>query len=416
LTPLRQRRIAAAFQALAPELSPRTENEPRQSKSIFELAGALAHGNGRGAPARQPVPEPVMLRAYIRQGDRLVPTDLDATAEISRPTGVSAGEVIQPTGEDAHPIGDAAPQAMLAPAVWYSLVDPTREEDKFVESCLGIDIPTRREMQDIEPSARLYSEDGGEFMTITALVDGEGDQPTKTAITFVLRNDQLVTVRYADPKPFRLYERLVSRPARGEIGGEQVMIGLLESFIDRLAQLLETTGDGIDQISREVFGNKSTKPTRKTRDLQSLIEQIGKKGDILTLARESLVSISRLVSFHQSSGNDDQRIARERRQELKVIQRDAAALSDHAAFLSDKITFLLDATLGLINLEQNQIIKIFSVAAVVFLPPTLVASIYGMNFHIMPELDWPLGYPFAILLMVISAAVPFLFFKRSGWL
>jgi len=331
-----------------------------------------------------------MLRAYIRDGARLVPTDLDVATQ--------PADTVLPT------------------AVWYSLIDPTRDEDRFVESCLGIDIPTRREMQDIEPSARLYNEDGGEFMTIIALVDDDHGQPIKTPITFILRNNQLVTVRYADPKPFRLYERLVSRPAQGEIGGERVMIGLLESFIDRLAQLLEITGDGIDQISREVFGNKATKPTRKTRDLQSLIEQIGKKGDILTMARESLVSISRLVSFHQSAGNDDQRPARDRRQELKVIQRDAAALSDHATFLADKITFLLDATLGLINLEQNQIIKIFSVAAVVFLPPTLVASIYGMNFRFMPELDWPLGYPFALTLMVCSAALPFLFFKRRGWL
>lgn len=328
-----------------------------------------------------------MLRAYIREGDRLVPTDFDPAAGTE-----------------------------LTGAVWYSLTDPTREEDKFVESCLGIDIPTRREMQDIEPSARLYSEEGAEFMTITALIEDDAGQVVKTPITFVLRNDQLVTVRYADPKPFRLYERLVSRPTTGEIGGERVMIGLLESFIDRLAQLLENTGDGIDQISREVFGNKSTKPTRKTRDLQSLIERIGKKGDVLTLARESLVSISRLVSFHQSSDAEDQKSARDRKQEIKVLQRDAAALSDHAAFLSDKITFLLDATLGLINLEQNQIIKIFSVAAVVFLPPTLVASIYGMNFDFMPELAWPFGYPFALGLMVLSAVVPYAFFKRSGWL
>ena len=328
-----------------------------------------------------------MLRAYTRDGNRLVPTDIDPTAE----TGIGN-------------------------AVWYSLTDPTRDEDKFVESCLGIDIPTRREMQDIEPSARLYSEEGAEFMTITALIDDETGQVLKTPITFVLRNDQLVTVRYADPKPFRLYERLVARPASGEITGERVMIGLLESFIDRLAQLLENTGDGIDLISREVFGNKSTKPTRKTRDLQSLIEQIGKKGDVLTLARESLVSISRLVSYHQSAGTDDQRAARDRKQDLKVLQRDAAALSDHATFLSDKVTFLLDATLGLINLEQNQIIKIFSVAAVVFLPPTLVASVYGMNFNVMPELTWSFGYPFAIGLMVLSALLPYLFFKRSGWL
>jgi magnesium transporter len=328
-----------------------------------------------------------MLRAYIREGDRLVATDFDPDAPVELPE-----------------------------AVWYSLIDPSREEDKFVEACLGIDIPTRREMQDIEPSARLYTEEGAEFMTITALVDTDGDQPVKTPITFVLRNNQLVTVRYADPKPFRLFERLVSRPT-GYQTGERVMIGLLESFIDRLAQLLETTGDEIDQISREVFGNKSTKPTRKTRDLQSLIERIGKKGDTLTLARESLVSITRLVSFHQTPDTGIvPKELKELRQGFKTLLRDAAALSDHAAFLSDKITFLLDATLGLINLEQNQIIKIFSVAAVVFLPPTLVASIYGMNFDFMPELAWPFGYPLALGLMVLSAALPYMFFKRSGWL
>jgi magnesium transporter len=330
-----------------------------------------------------------MLRAYIREDDRLVAADIDAAADVPH-----AGQ-----------------------AVWYSLTDPTKAEDDFVESCLGIDIPTRAEMDDIEPSARLYTEDGGEFMTITALYNSDTDEPRKTPITFVLRNNQLVTVRYADPKPFRLFERLVLRPTNNTYtSGERVMLGLLEAIIDRLAGLLETTGDDIDQISREVFGNKSTKPTRKARDLERIIERIGKKGDMLTLARESLVSIARLSSFHQTSAAAGSREVKDLRQELKIIQRDAAALSDHAAFLNNKVQFLLDATLGLINLEQNQIIKIFSVAAVIFLPPTLVASIYGMNFHAMPELSWPLGYPLALGLMVISATLPYLFFKRKGWL
>lgn len=330
-----------------------------------------------------------MLRAYVREDDRLVPSDIDATA----------------------------PASMAGGAVWYNLTDPTKAEDDFVEQCLGIDIPTRAEMDDIEPSARLYNEDGAEFMTITALVNTDTDEPVKTPITFVLRNNQLVTVRYADPKPFRLFERLVTRPTNNVYtSGEKVMLGLIEAIIDRLAQLLETTGDEIDQISREVFGNKARKPTRKTRDLETLIERIGKKGDILTLARESLVSITRLSSFHQSAETINAKVARDMRQELKILQRDAAALSDHAAFLNSKINFLLDATLGLINLEQNQIIKIFSVAAVVFLPPTLVASVYGMNFDAMPELHFSFGYPLALVLMVISAILPFWFFKRRGWL
>ena len=328
-----------------------------------------------------------MLRAYVRQDNRLIASDVDATA----------------------------PEAMAGTAVWYNLTDPTKAEDDFVEQCLGIDIPTRAEMDDIEPSARLYNEDGAEFMTITALVNSETDEPQKTPITFVLRNNQLVTVRYADPRPFRLFEiRALKTNGRSYASGEMVMAGILEAFIDRLAQVLESTGDEIDTISREVFRNKVKNATVKARDLQSLIEQIGRKGDMLTMARESLLTIVRLTSFHQASGNSKQ--ARDLRQELKILQRDASALSDHASFLSNKINFLLDATLGLINLEQNQIIKIFSVAAVVFLPPTLVASIYGMNYDIMPELHWSYGYPFALGLMILSAIFPYLFFKRKGWL
>jgi magnesium transporter len=330
-----------------------------------------------------------MLRAYVRQDDRLVASDLDVTS-------------VPPEAERA---------------VWYNLTNPTKAEDQFVESCLGIDIPTRAEMDDIEPSARLYNEDGAEFMTITALYNADTEEPQKTPITFVLRNNQLVTVRYSDPRPFRLFERLCTRPtANPYTSGEKVMLGLLEAIIDRLAQLMETTGDEIDQISREVFRNKTRNVTRKARDLQEIIERIGKKGDVLSLARESLVSIARLSSFHQTVAGGDARMVKELRQELKVIQRDAAALSDHAAFLNTKLNFLLDATLGLINLEQNQIIKIFSVAAVVFLPPTLVASIYGMNFDVMPELHWTVGYPLALGLMVLAALLPYLFFKRKGWL
>jgi magnesium transporter len=330
-----------------------------------------------------------MLRAYIRQDERLVAVDVDA----------------------------AEPPTFAGSAVWYNLTDPTKAEDDFVESCLGIDIPTRAEMDDIEPSARLYNEGGAEFMTITALYNSETDEPQKTPITFVLRNNQLVTVRYADPKPFRLFERLVTRPTNNTYtSGERVMLGLIEAIIDRLAQLLETTGDEIDQISREVFRNRTKNVSRKERDLQGIIERIGTRGDILTLARESLVSITRLSSFHQTIEAGAGKSVKDLRQELKVLQRDAAALSDHAAFLNNKVQFLLDATLGLINLEQNQIIKIFSVAAVVFLPPTLVASIYGMNFAIMPELHLPFGYPLALFLMVLSAILPYLFFKRKGWL
>jgi magnesium transporter len=330
-----------------------------------------------------------MLRIYATTGATL--------------TRVNTDDLTDPTGLDQ--------------AIWYDLINPTRDEEQLVEKCLGILVPTRDEMKDIEPSARLYNEANAEFMTATVLTNLHAHDPLKTPITFVLRDRALVTIRYAEPQPFSIFETSVTKPGgRSVATGELVMLGLLEAFIDRLAQVLETTGDDLDAISREVFRSKVKGATKKARNLEALIEKIGNKGDMLTLVRESLVSILRLTTFHQTRETTNAKAVRDTRQEFKILQRDAASLGDHAGFLSNKVNFLLDATLGLINLEQNQIIKIFSVAAVVFLPPTLVASIYGMNFDFMPELAWQVGYPWALGLMVASAVLPYLFFKRRGWL
>ncbi|WP_240229929.1 magnesium/cobalt transporter CorA [Devosia lacusdianchii] len=330
-----------------------------------------------------------MLRIYATTGATL--------------TRVNTDDLTDPTGLDQ--------------AIWYDLINPTRDEEQLVEKCLGILVPTRDEMKDIEPSARLYNEANAEFMTATVLTNLHAHDPLKTPITFVLRDRALVTIRYAEPQPFSIFETSVTKPGgRSVATGELVMLGLLEAFIDRLAQVLETTGDDLDAISREVFRSKVKGATKKARNLEALIEKIGNKGDMLTLVRESLVSILRLTTFHQTRETTNTKAVRDTRQEFKILQRDAASLGDHAGFLSNKVNFLLDATLGLINLEQNQIIKIFSVAAVVFLPPTLVASIYGMNFEFMPELAWQVGYPWALGLMVASAVLPYLFFKRRGWL
>ncbi|QFI68446.1 Magnesium and cobalt transport protein CorA [Sinorhizobium alkalisoli] len=332
--------------------------------------------------------EPNMLRIYKSQNSHLALVD--------------------------HSAGFAAEETVT----WFDLFKPSADETRLVEGHLGIAIPTSDEMQEIELSDRLYQEDGAEFMTITATAKLDSDQPGKAPVTFILKGGSLVTVRHADPKPFQLYANRIQKP-NGAVceTGELVMLGLLESMIDRIADALERAGDEVDAISREVFRKSHVSATKKTRDLQSLIEQIGQKGDLLTTIRESLVSIGRLVAYHVAAeGSGPRKAGKESRQRIKLIQRDATSLGDHALFLSNKINFLLDATLGLINLEQNQIIKIFSVAAVVFLPPTLVASIYGMNFQAMPELAWRLGYPYALGMMVLSALVPYLYFKRRGWL
>ncbi|RKE85650.1 magnesium transporter CorA family protein [Rhizobium sp. AG855] len=387
-----------------------------------------------------------MLRSFSREADHLVPFDpapaspaLAGPETLAPETGdpdtaqiLSAhapandaldGEVLTAAATTSAPATVAKPRAV---PVWHDLVSPELRETKLVEASLGIAVPTRDEMEEIELSARLYQEDGAEFMTMTALAGLDGDDPVKTPVTFILKGNTLVTVRYADPKPFAAF---VARARRGNglvcSSGETVMLGLLEAIIDRMADVLERCGNEIDAVSREVFrsrkGNGKSAGTsgdkdKSSRDLEGLIEQIGRKGDLLTATRESLVSISRLVAYHAALEIPGRKAAKDTRQRIKLLQRDATSLGDHAQFLQGKINFLLDATLGLINLEQNQIIKIFTVASVAFLPPTLVASIYGMNFQSMPELNWAIGYPMALGFMVLSALLPFLYFRRRGWL
>ena len=303
---------------------------------------------------------------------------------------------------------------LLDKLVWIDLVNPTNAEENDLEKRLGIDIPTKEEMEEIEISSRLYSEDGASFMTATLPAQADDDDPQMHPVTFVLAGEQLITVRYHEPRAFQTFAIRAEKVPMGCETGEGVLVALLEAIVDRLADILERAGREIDGISRDVFRHKGAKPT-KSQDFQKVLEAIGRKGDLTSKIRDSLVTLERLIGFlgqrtmKRKSGKD-------LRERIKTLSRDVRSLADHASFLSQKITFLLDATLGMINIEQNAIIKIFSVAAVVFLPPTLVASSYGMNFKYMPELEWLLGYPWAIGLMIISAIIPYLYFKRRGWL
>lgn len=332
-----------------------------------------------------------MLRSYRRENSHLVLVQEDVSAE---------------------------PSVCSAAHVWLDLYNPTLEDSRFVKQLLSIDLPTREEMQEIEVSARLYQENGAEYMTITAASLLESEEPITTPITFVLKGAVLVTVRYAEPKAFANFVARAQRPNAVPVAnGEQIMMGLIEALLDRMADALERVGTDIDTVSRQVFrkGGRE-KPAPSGEDLQTAIERIGQDGDLLTKVRESLVSINRVLTYHTSVEQQDKKMTKEAKARTKVLYRDVVALTDQATFLSSKVNFLLDATLGLISLQQNQIIKIFSVAAVVFLPPTLVASIYGMNFSEMPELKWEFGYPLALGLMVLSAILPYVYFKRRGWL
>jgi magnesium transporter len=305
-------------------------------------------------------------------------------------------------------------ESLPAEAVWLDLVAPTDDEERRVESLLGVGVPTREEMQEIEVSSRLYEENGALYMTDTVVSKAETEHPEASAVSFILAGERLVTVRYAEPQSFALFAARCQRSPGPYGSGDAVLAGLLDALIDRLADVLERIGLEVDDISHDVFRH-SGKPGGSD-DFQGILRGLGRRDDLTSKVRESLVGTGRLLMFFDQALTPNPKTAKDLRNRLRTMTRDVRSLTEHASFLSGKINFLLEATLGMIAIEQNAIIKIFSVVAVVFLPPTLIASIYGMNFDFMPELAWPLGYPLALALMLGSAVAPYLFFKRRGWL
>jgi magnesium transporter len=304
-------------------------------------------------------------------------------------------------------------------AVWLDVVQPTAEERSTVEAVYGLTLPTPEEVREIEPSDRLYSEGLARFMTATILVHADAPLPQRASITFILTGRALITLRYVEPRPVAIYAQKLLRGQEGCTSGEEALVGLLESFIDRIADILEKVNQDLDLVSQTIFaeGPATHGPRGGRRDLQAVIRALGRNDDLVSTIRESLLSLTRVISFLTATLTAvGDKPAKDVKARLKSARNDIVSLNEHAAFESHTINFQLDATLGMINIEQNGIIKIFSIAAVVFLPPTMVASIYGMNFDVMPELHWLAGYPWALGLMVVSALVPLIYFRRKGWL
>ncbi|WP_454848371.1 magnesium transporter CorA family protein [Rhizobium binxianense] len=306
------------------------------------------------------------------------------------------------------------PPDLPAEVVWIDMIEPTREEELHVEKILGIEVPTRDDMKDIEPSARLYVEDAAVFMTASLVWKAETEAPTLTDVAFILAGNKLVTIRYAHPKSFALFIAAFHRVPESWRSGAALLAKLLETVVDRTAEILELSVGRLDILSLHVFGDRARKVRRPSNYLEEKLKDIAGHHRMVSKLRDSLGSLSRLLTFFYTIPAVQQ--DHETRELCRSVSRDIQSLSEHASFIAGNITFLLDASLGLINIEQNAIIKIFSIASVVFLPPTLVASIYGMNFEFMPELHWVAGYPTSLGLMVVSAVVPFFFFRWKGWL
>lgn len=293
--------------------------------------------------------------------------------------------------------------------IWYDLIAPNNAEIEAIEKALNIHIPSLAEMSEIEESSRLFEEEGVLYMTSVLIAGLDSSNPISVPTTFIVTLQAVVTVRYADLKSFQNFIKKVAR--NGFFNAQTLFLGLMDTIVERVADTLEMNAAEIDRISDAIF---KVSPTHNQRQMRKIMHYIGKIGDLNSKVRESLVTLDRqLIFYHnQIPEKTDKKILAK----SKTIQHDVKSLVDYLSFLFSKNEFLLDATLGFVNIEQNEIIKFFSVAAVIFLPPMVIASIYGMNFHLIPELQWSWGYPFALIIMIISGVLPYFYFKRKGWL
>jgi magnesium transporter len=316
-----------------------------------------------------------------------------------------SGEIVDPSREK-----------IPARAAWIDLEEPTETEEQLVERCVGVDVPTAAELAEIEPSSRLYERGDALYMTASVLYGVDEKAPSSGPIGFVLANGRLVTVRYICPKPVRAFADHAKREPELVADSLSALLGLLDAIVDRLADELEAVSSEIKKISSHIFHGRVEARRIPADRLTALLTRIGRTQMLLAKVRETEASTSRLLSFLGSSDRLRERKNGRARDRVATLAADTASLGDHSIFLSNHLYFLLDASVGLISIEQNAAMKLFSWVAFILLPPTLIAGIYGMNFEHMPELHWKLGYPLALAAMLASAVLPIWYFKRRGWL
>jgi magnesium transporter len=299
--------------------------------------------------------------------------------------------------------------------IWVDLESPTREEKHWIKQYFGLSIPEDAMDEDIEESARFYKEDNSELHIRSDFLVADNENPHTVRVAFILNleNDQLrskgvlFSIHDEDVPVFRLL-RMRARRAPGLIeDAKEVLLKLFDADAEYSADTLEAIYDGLEIASQKVLSGDVSDALAG-----EVLGAIARHEDMNGRIRRNAMDTRRAVSFMMRS----KMLTAEQFEEARQILRDIDSLDSHTAFLFDKINFLMDATVGFININQNKIIKIFSVASVALLPPTLIASIYGMNFKFMPELDWQAGYPFALGLMLCSALGPMWYFRKRGWL
>jgi magnesium transporter len=307
--------------------------------------------------------------------------------------------------------------ALPARVNWIDAFRPDAAETARLRRLLGFEPPSHERLSEIESSSRLYAAGERLYLTVPMIYRDAGGLTRTTPLGFVLGKDNVLTVRFEDIKACDLRhsgDQDGDRPLPGGPGG---FLAIMDKIVDDLADELEKLTGDLDSYSHIIFGHDAPRPKDKTsrqkRDLRGMLRNVGHVGSITSRISETLLGISRLVPYVVQGAADI--LSAEARSKLKSIDRDVASLSDYERHLSDKIQFLLDASLGMINVDQNDIFKILTLVSVVGIPPTLIASMYGMNFKNMPELDWTYGYPYGLAMIVLSALIPLAWFKWRGW-
>ena len=315
---------------------------------------------------------------------------------------------------------DLSAAALPASVVWVDLLNADEAEVGFVERATGLHVPTLKELSEIESSSRLRVEMGVLYLSTAIVFRDESGEPDTTSVGFVLRHDLLITVRYTDLRVFRAFAETAAKPGAVHASSAGAFVGLVEAIVDRMADVLEGIEAELDGVSKRIFRSDAAealtprRPARENADLREILRKVGRAGDLTSKIRDSLLGLGRMVPYVVSLGADW--LSAEVRPHLETARQDIASLNDYDTHLTNNVQLLLDATLGLINIEQNNIIKVLTIVSVVGVPPTLVASMYGMNFRHMPELDWAWGYPYGLTVIVLSAILPLLWFKLRGWL
>jgi magnesium transporter len=312
-----------------------------------------------------------------------------------------------------HPAGEAA---VHPAAVWLDLMNPGEGEVRLAEELTGIRLPTRAELREIELSSRLVFESDTLRLTAPMIAKAETDHPDLAYVGLILTPERLITVHYAALKIFEMTADEVAAAPKTPCSAD-IFLALMQSFVARQADLLEAARARLDTISHRVFREHSNAPRHVRRSnviMREKLRALGGLGERTSMIRESLLAVDRMIPFALTSAKDW--FSPELAAKLAVVREDITSLSQFEEHLLGKIQFLLDAVLGFISIEQNDIFKVLTIASVVGIFPTLVAGWYGMNFQHMPELSWAYGYPFGIGAIVVSTILPLLWFRWRGWL